>query len=88
MGFIDETTRALGIDEKLKNKVFCYFSPLHGITVEGYKKIFELSHNKIVLICQNLSKLEIHGEDLKIKEIATSEICIKGRISTINCIES
>ena len=88
MGFIDETASALGIDEKIKEKVFCYFSPLHGISVEGYKKIYELSHEKIVLLCKPHSKLEIFGDDLKIKEIGTSEISIKGKIQTINFFEN
>ena len=88
MAFLDETAKVLGIDDKIKSKVFCYFSPLHGITVEGYKKIFELSKEKVVLLCQPYSKLEIIGQELKIKEIATSEISIKGRIETINYLEN
>lgn len=87
MSFLDETAKTLGIDRLVKEKVFCYFSPLHGITIEGYKKIFELSQNKIVLLCPNSSKIEILGEDLKIKDIATNEISIKGRIKTINYLD-
>ena len=87
MSFLDETAKTLGIDNSIKEKVFCYFSPLHGITVEGYKKIFELAQDRVVLICPKSSKIEILGEDLKIKDIATREISIKGKIKTINYLD-
>ena len=84
MGFIDETTKLLGFDNSTANHTFCHISPMFGIVVEGYKKIHELSHNKISVLCQDKKTLEIFGEKLTIKEISYKELCINGVIKSIN----
>ena len=40
-----------------------------GILIEGYKKIFELSSTKILVLLENNNQIEIIGNNLKIKEI-------------------
>ena len=84
MGFVDETNKLLGIDNSLKKQTFCYVSPMFGIVVEGYKKIYELSNNKIMILCEDKKQLEILGENLLIKEISHKELAINGIIKTIN----
>ena len=84
MGFVDETNKLLGIDNSLKNQTFCHVSPMFGIVVEGYKKIYELSNNKIMILCEDKKQLEILGENLLIKEISHKELAINGIIKTIN----
>lgn len=83
MGFLDETANILGLDEQTMAGTFCYVSPTKGMVVEGYKKIYELSTVKIILLCEDAKKLEIKGKDLKIKEIAHREISVVGNISSI-----
>ena len=84
MAFIDETYRLLNIAPTLKNSTLCQVSPSHGLLVEGYKKIYELSNTKIMVLCKDGKKLEIIGTDLKIKEISHKELSINGTISTLN----
>jgi len=86
MGFLDETSNVLGINNKLQLKTFCYVSPEHGIVIEGYKKIYELSKTKITLLCEQSKKIEVIGVDLSIKEIANKEISIRGQITQINFV--
>jgi len=83
MGFIKETREILSLTN-LKNTTFCYISPNKGVVVEGYKKIYELSNIKIILLCEDTKKLEIIGTNLSVKEIAHKEISILGNINTIN----
>lgn len=83
MGFINETAKLLNLDNQTK-QTFCYVSPSNGIVVEGYKKIYELSNTKITLLCDKASKIDLHGENLQIKEISHSEIAITGHIKNIN----
>ena len=84
MGFIDETKHLLGIDHTLKNQTLCQVSPNYGVLIEGYKKIYELSNTKIMVLCVDGKKLEIQGKNLKIKEISHKELSINGIISAIN----
>ena len=86
MGFLDETATALGIDEKTKTNTSCYISFSSGVVIEGYRKICELSNEKISLICEEGKTLTIFGNNLKIKEIAHREISILGTISSINFV--
>jgi len=84
MGFINETNKLLGIDKTLKNQTFCNVAPNYGVVIEGYKKIYELSKTKIVLICNDGKKVEIIGSNLIIKEVSFSELSVNGTISTLN----
>lgn len=86
MGFLDETATALGIDEKTKTNTSCYISFSSGMVIEGYRKICELSNEKISLICEKGKTLTIFGNNLKIKEIAHREISILGTISSVNFV--
>ncbi len=83
MTFSDETKNHLGTFADNVNDVVCTFSLANGITVEGYKKILELSDNKIVLLCQNATRIQILGTNFCIEEIAFGEICISGQIDSI-----
>ena len=83
MGFIDETKKLLGINNSLQNYTSCNVAPKHGIIVEGYKKIKELSKAKIVVLCEDQLTLEIVGTNLIIKEIANKELSINGTIKTL-----
>lgn len=84
MGFLDETINLLGINNLSSEHAFCYVSASKGMIVEGYKKIYELSQTKITLYCEQGKKIDIFGNNLKIKELSHKEICITGTISSIN----
>ena len=84
MGFLDETANLLGIDEKTQNQTFVY-STNHSLVVEGYKKILEFSQVKVSLLCEE-NRLEIWGNNLKIKELSHSELSIAGEIKTISFV--
>lgn len=84
MGFINETANLLGLDFSNTNQTFCYVSPNNGVVIEGFKKIFELSKEKIVVLCEDKKRLEILGNNLFIKEISFKELAINGVISTIS----
>lgn len=86
MGFIDETTKLLGIDKDIKNQTFCYLYPSKGIVIEGYKKIYELSNTKITALCEDGKRLEIIGNNLIIKEISYKELSINGIITNLNIL--
>ena len=83
MGFIDETKQNLGLTDNNLNDVVCTFSLANGITVEGYKKILELSETRVVLLCQNAIRLELLGNNFCVQEIAFGEICLSGQIDSI-----
>ncbi|MBQ7466898.1 MAG: YabP/YqfC family sporulation protein [Clostridia bacterium] len=83
MSFFDETQESLHLIKDNINDVVCTFSLSSGITVEGYRKILELSDTKVVLLCQNAIKLQILGTDFCVQEIAHGEICLSGQIDSI-----
>ncbi len=86
MGFLNETAKALGIEQGITNQSFCYISPDNGIVVEGYKKVYELSIARIVLLLIDGRRIEILGNNLTIKELSHREISILGSISTVNFV--
>lgn len=86
MGFLNETAKALGIEQGITNQSFCYISPDNGIVVEGYKKVYELSIARIVLLLIDGRRIEILGNNLTIKELSHQEISILGSISTVNFV--
>ena len=80
MGFVDEIKNDLTFD---KDDVNCTLSFFKGITVEGYKKILELSESRVVLLCKNALKIQILGSNFCIEEIAHEEICLSGNVDSI-----
>ena len=83
MSFSDEIKESLKLDSDNINDVVCTFSFSSGITVEGYKKILELSDTRVVLLCQNAIKLQLLGNNFCVQEIAFGEICLSGQIDSI-----
>ena len=86
MGFIDETIKLLNIKEIKDTDSFCYLSFSHGIVIEGYKKIYEISKTKITVLLDNSKQLEIIGQNMIIKELSYKELSINGQITTLNLI--
>lgn len=87
MGFINESKKALGINN-LSSEISCQVILNQGAIIEGYKKICELSSERILTLCQTNNKIEILGDDLKIKEISFKELIVSGKIKTINFLEN
>ena len=86
MSYIDETAQLLGIKDFDETKAFCYISFEHGIVIEGFKKLYEVSTNNLkILLCDN-KQLEILGKNLTIKEISHKELTINGYITNLNLI--
>ena len=83
MSFFNETQESLKLLNGDINDVICTFSFSGGITIEGYKKILELSETRVVLLCSNAIKLQILGSNFCVQEIANSEICLSGSIDSI-----
>lgn len=83
MAFSDEINKCIESTTNNINDVICTFSLANGITIEGYKKILELSDTKIILLCQNAARLQILGTNFCIEEIAFGEICISGKVDSI-----
>ena len=83
MSYFDENLKYLNISELAIESVCCTFILNKGVCVQGYKKIFELSNKKIVLMIKTGERLGISGENLEIKEIATSEISVSGVVKNI-----
>lgn len=83
MAYLNEQLGSLSISDLANESVCCTFILNKGICVQGYKKIFELSTKKIVLMIKTGERLEISGENLEIKEIATSEISVSGVVKNI-----
>lgn len=86
MAFIDESTSSLSLKELAKNQVACYFALGVGVVVDGYKKLFELSDTKIVLLLLDGKKLQLAGEKMIIKELSVSEITITGSVQSITVL--
>jgi len=53
---------------------------------KAYKRIFELSSTKILVLLENNNQIEIIGNNLKIKEISHKELSINGKIKTLNSL--
>lgn len=83
MAYLNEQLGSLNISDLANENVCCTFILHKGVCVQGYKKIFELSNKKIVLMIKTGERLEISGENLEIKEIATSEISVSGVVKNI-----
>lgn len=83
MAYLNEQLGSLNISDLANESVCCTFILSKGVCVQGYKKIFELSNKKIVLMIKTGERLEISGENLEIKEIATSEISVSGVVKNI-----
>ncbi len=83
MAFLDETAAVLGIDEKTATNTFIYLSPTHGVVIEGHKKIYELSTASITVLCHDGQRVKVEGENLEVKEISHREICIVGKVSSV-----
>lgn len=83
MAYLNEQLGSLSISDLANESVCCTFILNKGVCVHGYKKIFELSNKKIVLMIKTGERLEISGENLEIKEIATSEISVSGVVKNI-----
>jgi len=83
MGFFDECKNALDLSKLGSSSATCYFLIGKGVVIEGYKKLFELSEEKILLLLGSGERLEVLGEKLEILELAKSEIAIGGKISSI-----
>lgn len=83
MSFFNESIKTLCINNS-PNLLYCQVFPDKGITIDGYKKIIELSNSKIIILSEQSKKIEILGRDLLIKEISNRELNIAGTILTIN----
>ena len=83
MSYFDENLKSLNLSELASETTVVHFILHGGIIVEGFKKIFELSNNKITLTLKTGETLTISGEKLEIKEIATGEISVSGDIFNI-----
>lgn len=83
MAYLNEQLGSLSISDLANESVCCTLILNKGVCVQGYKKIFELSNKKIVLMIKTGERLEISGENLEIKEIATSEISVSGVVKNI-----
>ena len=88
MGFINETKKALNLKGNFSNLTSCNVIFNHGATIEGFKKIHELSDQKILALCHENKKIEILGSNLKISEMSFKELIIEGKISSINFLEN
>lgn len=86
MAYFFEQLESLNISDLAKESVFCTLILGKGICVQGYKKILELSCTKIVLLLKTGERLEILGNNLEIKEIATSEISVSGTVKNIGIL--
>jgi len=84
MAFVDELNNLLGLEGK-PNTV-CHIVFDKGVLIEGYKRIFELSSTKILVLLENNNQIEIIGNNLKIKEISHKELSINGKIKTLNSL--
>lgn len=78
MEFIQELDELLGISNS--NDICVTFMVGSGAVVYGYKKLLEISDEKLIVLGKNKRKLRISGKNLAIKSLAPSEIVIKGKI--------
>lgn len=83
MSYFDENLKSLNISELAIETTTVHFILHEGIVVEGFKKIFELSENKITLALKTGETLIVTGDKLEVKEIAKGEISVAGEIYNI-----
>lgn len=83
MSYFNENLKALNIKELIAEDTAIFFILNKGVVVDGFKKIFELSNDKITLSLKCGETLTISGTNLEIKEIATGEISVSGKIKNI-----
>ncbi len=57
-----------------------------GLAISGYKKIVELTNNRIELSLPQKKKLIVCGEALSILTLAESEIYLRGAITSMEIV--
>lgn len=78
MDFIQELDELLGISKS--SDICVTFMVGSGAVVYGYKKLLEISDEKLIVLGKNKRKLSIIGKHITISSLSPSEIVLKGKI--------
>ncbi len=79
MSFLAEINELLGVSN-LNADLFITFVPSKGAIIQGYKKLLEITDNRLIVLGKNKRKIEVLGINLEIFSLAPSEIVVHGKI--------
>lgn len=82
MSFINEINDMLGSSE-IAGDLRITFVPSRGAVVQGYKKLQEISEERLVVVAANKRVIELVGKNLEIFSLAPSEIVVHGKVEAV-----
>lgn len=82
MSFLQEINNLLGI-ENISSDMCITFMPSKGAVVQGYKKLLEISDERLVIIGKNHRIIFLQGKNLEIYSLAPAEIVVHGKIELV-----